>query len=431
MNARNQASAAKGTAESMPWTCPVCPLLCDGFSLSSAGTTLHLSGSKCSRAGAALSMFGTQAAASEPAIDGQAVSLEAALDAAATLLRASRQALFGGMATDVAGTRALFRLANATGAVLDHAKGDSLMHSLRALQDRGLFYTTLAEIRNRADLVVCLGTDPGEHYPEFFNRCAPAADASVRREVVFVGAGARPVRTGLEADRVEALAPAGDVFDVAAMLAALVSGRRPARPDDALAALAERMRSASYCVLVWESGRLPEHGALFAEAVLRIVDALNRTTRAASFCLGGDHGAYTANYALAWMSGLPLRTGVLPRGLVHEPQRYATTRLVADKAVDLLLWVASFGAELAPPVSDLPLVVLGHPALRTAVAVGGRNVFIPVSTPGIGSAGHLFRADGGVVLPLVPVYEDRLPTVAEVATRLCERLGSASGEGGR
>lgn len=431
MNARDQASAAKRAARSMSWTCPFCPLLCDGFSLNKSGAKLHLSGSKCPRAGAALAMFGTQSAAAEPAVDGRTVSLAAAIDAAATLLRASRQALFGGMATDVAGTRALFRLANATGAVLDHAKGDSLMHSQRALQDRGLFFTTLAEIRNRADLVVCLGTNPGEHYPEFFNRCAPAADTDLRRSVVFVGAGTRPVTTGLAPDQVEELAPAGDVFDAAAMLAALVAGRRPARPDDALAALAERMRRASYCVLVWESGRLPEHGALFAEAVLRIVNALNRTTRAASFCLGGDHGAYTANYALAWMSGLPLRTGVLPRGLVHEPQCYATIRLVADKAVDLLLWVASFGAELAPPVTDLPLVVFGHPALHTAVAGRARTVFIPVSTPGIGSAGHLFRADGGVVLPLEPVYQDGLPTVAEVTTKLYERLGSTSGEGGR
>ncbi len=431
MNAQTQASARKSRADSMAWTCPFCPLLCDGFSLSKSGAQFRLSGSTCARAGAALATFGTQAAATEPALDGRTVGLEAALDATAKLLRGSRQPLFGGMATDVAGTRALFRLANATGAVLDHAKGDSLMHSLRALQDRGLFYTTLAEIRNRADLVVCLGTNPGEHYPEFFRRCAPAAGSALRRKVVFVGAGARPQAVGLDQAQVDELAPAGDVFDLAAMLAALVAGRRPVAPDDALAALAERMRAASYCVLVWESGRLPEHGALFAEAVLRIVNSLNRAARAASFCLGGDHGAYTANYALAWMSGLPLRTGVLARGLVHEPQRYATARLVADKAVDLLLWVASFGAELAPPDTDLPLVVLGHPALEAALAGRTNTVFIPVSTPGIGSAGHLFRADGGVVLPLVPAYVDRLPTVAEVAAKLVERLGPAGGEGGR
>ncbi|HWT19813.1 MAG TPA: formylmethanofuran dehydrogenase, partial [Variovorax sp.] len=45
-------------------------------------------------------------------------------------------------------------------------------------------------------------------------------------------------------------------------------------------------------------------------------------------------------------------------------------------------------------------------------------VFIPVSTPGIGSAGHLFRTDGSVLLPLRPVYQDGLPSVGEVVRRL-------------
>jgi formylmethanofuran dehydrogenase subunit B len=49
-------------------------------------------------------------------------------------------------------------------------------------------------------------------------------------------------------------------------------------------------------------------------------------------------------------------------------------------------------------------------------------VFIPVSTPGIGSPGHLFRADGSVVLPLYAVYEDTLPTLASVVDRILEKV---------
>ena len=37
-----------------------------------------------------------------------------------------------------------------------------------------------------------------------------------------------------------------------------------------------------------------------------------------------------------------------------------------------------------------------------------------MSTPGIGSPGHLFRADGGVVLPLAALYRDTLPTLDRV-----------------
>lgn len=425
------ASGAADAPQPRGWTCPFCALLCDGFAVDT-GATLRLRGTDCPRAQAGLAHFGATPSPAAPSVDGRPATPEAALAAAARLLAGSRQPLIGGLVTDVAGARALYRLANASGAILDHAHGDALMHSLRALQDRGLFYTTLAEIRNRADLVVCLGTDPVAHYPEFFRRCAPAAGAPAR-QVVFVGVPPAG-NLVLEGASVEHLPLQGDLFDTAAMLAALLERRRPTAPDAALAALAERMHAARYCVIVWEAGSLSAHGALVAEAVLRMVNTLNRTTRAASFCLTGSDGAYTANYAVSWLSGLPLRTGVLGRGLVHDPVRYATARLLEDGAVDALLWAASLGPQPVPPATGLPLVVLGHPGLAAALPARPGVVFIPVSTPGIGSAGHMFRADGGVVLPLEPLYADPLPSVAAVAGELCVRLGTpaaANEEGAR
>src|SRR5690606_39673770 len=60
-----------------------------------------------------------------PCVDGVSASLEAALDAAAERLAAARLPLFGGLATDVQGMRALYRLANVGGAILDHAHGEA------------------------------------------------------------------------------------------------------------------------------------------------------------------------------------------------------------------------------------------------------------------------------------------------------------------
>jgi formylmethanofuran dehydrogenase subunit B len=81
--------------------------------------------------------------------------------------------------------------------------------------------------------------------------------------------------------------------------------------------------------------------------------------------------------------------------------------------VDSLLWVSCFDTACVPPPTRLPLIVLGHPGLAPGVARAG-SVFIPVSTPGIGSAGHLFRADGGAVLPLAALYRDTLPLLERV-----------------
>jgi formylmethanofuran dehydrogenase subunit B len=405
----------------VPWTCPFCPLLCDSFgvALGPPGMPPKLTGSECPRAHKALAAFDGAPAAERPQVDGRDCDLDTALAAAASLLAASRQPLFGGLGTDVAGARALYALACRTGAICDPAGGPALMHGLRALQDRGGFSTTLAEVKTRADLIVCMTGDPTPRYPEFFRRCGVGEPEGARSEIL-------PLH--------------GDLFDTVALLAALAAGRLAAddgRVPAELAALAERLRAARYAVLVYETGRLPAQGALIVEGIQRIVATLNRGTRAASLALGGDDGAGTVNQVFAWLSGLPLRSRAGPMGLEHEPLCFDAQRLLADGAVDLLLWVSSFGPQPAPPAPsaplapDLPCIVLGHPRMQLpqeAQAPSRGRVFIPVSTPGIGSGGHLFRTDGSVLLPLRRLYDDGLPSVAEVVSRLTQAVHASSGE---
>lgn len=413
----------------VPWTCPFCSLLCDGFHVdvvADAGPglgALQLRGSDCPRALAGLSHFRAEGATQAvPKLRGEAVSLDAAIDAAAQRLAESRLPLFGGLATDVAGARALYRLAARLGAISDHANGDALHVATRAQQDRGVFYTTLAEVRNRADLIVCFGTSPTEHYPEFYRRCGMGQedDLVAERHVAFVGAAPDVPLQAAPGVSSEAIGLQGDLFETLAVLNALVAQRRVTAASEPIAALAGRLRGARYAVLVWEPARLPPaHGALLAEGLNRLVATLNLQTRAATFSLGGSEGAYSAQQVYTWLSGLPLRTHASTGGLEHDPVRFGAQRLLNDGAVDAVLWVNSFGPEPAPPLTALPQVVLGHP--QTAVPAGD-TLFIPVATPGISGSGHLFRTDGGVVLPLRRLYDDGLPTVAEVVTRIAERV---------
>ena len=44
------------------------------------------------------------------------------------------------------------------------------------------------------------------------------------------------------------------------------------------------------------------------------------------------------------------------------------------------------------------------------------------------SAGHLFRADGGTVLPLAPLYADTLPPLADVLDRVTSMIRSLRSE---
>ena len=420
-----------------PWTCPFCPLLCDSFSVRAEAGAWVLNGSDCGKARAGLSHFGPGDASGAAAmsatpsrVDGVDCDIDTAIAAAARLLAASRQPLFGGLGTDVAGARALYPLACRLGAICDPAGGAALLHGLRALQDRGGFTTTLAEVRTRADLIVCIGSLPDARYPEFLRRCgfglegaarvallqpsvAPASDAALVPDADAVPAG------------VEVLHFDGDLFDAAAMLAACVAGRAVGTAGATLAPLAARLHAASYSVLVYESAQLPAQGSLIVEAVNRVVATLNKRTRAAALPLGGCDGASTVNAVFTWLSGLPLRSRAAPGGLEHEPLRFDAARLLADGAIDALLWIASFGTEPEPLATSLPRIVLGHPRYAAAVR-GGPSVFIPVSTPGIGAIGHVFRTDGSVLMPLTPLRLDALPNVAEVLRRLLQALPGAA-----
>jgi formylmethanofuran dehydrogenase subunit B len=415
--------SSSGRAAAAPWTCPFCPLLCDSFSVDAGADGLLLAGSECARARSGLSRFGPAMASAQTQIDGVACDPAAAIAASASMLAASRQPLFGGLGTDVAGARALYPLACLTGAICDPAGGAALLHGLRALQDRGAFTTTLAEVRTRADLIVCVGSLPNERYPEFLRRCGIGEGGAARIVVLqpmSVSSGGAAVE-GVEVVRFD-----GDLFDAAAMLSACVAGRAVGTAAGALGALAARLYASRYAVLAYDAAQLPAQGALIIEALNRIVSTLNQRTRAAALPLGGGDGASTVNAVFTWLSGLPLRTRAGPAGLEHEPLRFDAKRLLAERSVDALLWIASFGTEPAPPSVDLPRIVLGHPSFATAVQGSGRSVFIPVSTPGIGSAGHLFRTDGSVLMPLRALRDDGLPSVADVLRRLTRALQGAA-----
>jgi formylmethanofuran dehydrogenase subunit B len=401
------------------WTCPFCSLLCDGFGLADA-RNLELQGSDCPRARAALAAHRHDGVLPGPRLEGAPVSLDEALDAAAERLARWRQPLFGGLGTDIAGARALYRLAERTGAICDPADGAALMHGLRALQDRGQMQTTLAEIRCRADLLVCIGTPAIERFPEFFNRCGIGEADSPCKAIVFLGVAAPQLPVGAPAS-VQVIPGTSDLFADLQQLGALVRDRRVRDADAGLTTLARQLREARYAVLVWESGQLPGQGALLVEALQRIVATLNDTTRAATFPLGGSDGAAAVNQVFAWLTGLPLRSRVGPLGLEHEPLRFAADRLLADQAVDGLLWISSFDAARLPPAVELPRIVLGPPAM--AARLEPSDIFLPVGTPGLDAAGHLLRTDGIVIVPLSQVRDAGLPGVDALLGQLEDRLG--------
>jgi formylmethanofuran dehydrogenase subunit B len=406
--------------------CPFCGLACDDLTVAVADGRVSVR-----EAGCALSRAGFERApsAAAPLVSGRAASLDDAVAAAAAILRGSRQPLFAGLATDVAGLRAVMRLAEHTGGIVDHLGSDGLFRNLRVVQDSGWMTTTLSEVRNRMDLLLIVGPDPTPLFPRFFERCVAP------RETLFAAARRPPpvVRLGPPAEatcdiRVEEIPCALERLpEAVAALRCLLNGRPLQAPEIAglpaatLSTLAERLKSAAYGVVTWAAGALAFAGAeLLTQALADLVRDVNQTTRCAALPLTGTDNVMGAHQVCSWQSGVPLRTSFAAGAPGHDPLLYGTTRLLGERAADALVWISTF-RPLAPPVTDVPTIVLAASPLRFEREP---EVHIPVGTPGIDHAGEIFRTDGVVALPLTALRGAGRPSAADMLGRIERALGS-------
>jgi len=417
--------------------CAFCGLGCDDLEVAVSGRAIRPL-KACPEAGRLLAR--SDAPAPAPRIGGAPATLAEAAAAAAAHLTAAKAAAFTGLGADLDGLRGLFDMAMAAGASFDHSASDGLFANLERLARRGWIATTLAEVRNRADVLVVFGADPSLAFHRFFERALPATGGAAPaaplfvtgpRRVVIIGEAlsdaARRALAGVEVS--EIALSAAEVPLAAQALTARLAGRAvdglPALSGavgEALAALAETLKAAAYSVFVWNAATFsPRDAATVAEAAAGAVDALSVTTRAGVFPLGGRDNLTGAHQMALWRFGYPLRSVVGGGVTRHAPELYATLAALDD--ADLVLHAASFRPEPPPQFGRGPVIVLGHP---DTVFAREPEVFIPVATPGIDHAGHVFRMDAVVCLPLTPLRAQELPSVADAARAILESLRRAA-----
>ena len=403
-------------------TCPFCGMLCDDLTVERSDKSLKVLKNGC---GKSVAGFERKLPPARPQVGGKEVSLDKAIKEAAKLIGKAVLPLYGGLATDVEGMRAVMSLAERSGGIVDHALSEALYRNFKILQTTGWTTSTLTETRNRADLIIIAGSDVHQLHPRFFERIVSPPDSmfevtAPKRTVVFIGKGldrsaAKGSRIGDVITLACKLEQAGEV--VAALRARLNGFRlKPLQIDGVtladIDALAELCRQAKYGVVVWAPPSLDfPHAELAVEQFTGLVKDLNRTTRFAGLSLGGAEGAITAGAVSAWQSGFPLRVSYASGAPDYDPYRYAVGRMLREGEGDLLVWIASISPDLSPPATQVPTIVLGTPGLELAKAAA---VFIPVGTPGLDHAGRLVRVDNVVSLPLKDLGRAELPPVADV-----------------
>ena len=383
---------SEALAPAAGWVCPFCALACDHLELQVGrdDEPLALRRGDCPRARVGLQGFASRSTPVPPTVDGHATTLDAALAAAAQRLAVSRQPLFAGLGTDVAGARALYPLASACGAICDGANGAALMHTLRALQDRGQFTTTLAEVRTRADVMVFVGSVPTDLAPLLGERCGLGGSEVATRHIAALhprtaDAAVLAAWSGA-GTTVESIAPPGDLFNTLATLNAALARPGATAWPAALRALAERLRAARYAVLIGAPLHLPAHGRADRRGGEPVDRPAQSSTAAPRRC-GSTAATAPPRPTRCWPGCRACRCVRAPVRVGWNTSRCSSTarRLLDGAAVDLLLWVSCFDAAARPPPCTLPLIVLGHPAQACSGSAARRRIH-----PG-GDAGHRRR----------------------------------------
>ncbi len=413
-------------------TCPFCGLACDDLRVEPDGAGQPCLTNGCASAQAAFgSAFGIRPGA--PLIRGIPATPDQALEHAAALLGAARAPLFAGLVADVNGLRATLELADRCGAILDHANGDALFRNLLVLQDSGWMTATLTEVRNRADLIVLVGSQPLRRFPRLLERVLLPPQAlfspPAARGLVLLGPwDSEPIPEALLAASPEPIpVQLSHLAGVFGILRGLLAGR-PARrdaipgvPGESLERLAQRLRAARYAVFVWSAAELDfPHAELTVQAVVELVRDLNRTSRAAALPLAGTLADLTANQVCTWQSGYPLRSGPRHGRLDYQPMLYRHQGVLERDECDLLLWIQSLPTPATLPAAGCPTLVLGHPGIPLDPTP---EVYLPVGLPGIDHPGHWYRSDSVCPLPLGQARDIGLSSVAQTVRQLGERLG--------
>jgi formylmethanofuran dehydrogenase subunit B len=358
-------------------------------------------------------------------VDGRAVSVDEAADAAAAILRRARAPLVYGLGqTSCEAQRQAVALAETIGAVIDTAGAGAAGLAFQAV---GSSTATFGEIRDRAELVVAWRADPALTNPRLLERlrleraarAGPATSgAHQRADRALIVVDAERTATAEEADAFVELDDARG-FEALSALRALVASapfdrdRAADLPLDALDDLAKRVLGVEHVAVLY--GAL---GELEALALFELVRDVARDRHAVTLGLRSDGNGRGAEDVLAWQTGFPSAVSFNRGHPRSNPGELSAAALLERGEVDAALIVASDPLDELPGLREVPLVVVDPTA--TATAAAARVAFAPAAD-GIEVTGTVHRMDGAPIPLRAPLAAER-PGVEEVLVAIAGRL---------
>ena len=430
-----QMKTSDDISKSVDFSCPACGLLCDDVALISTSPINIKNG--CAKSITFFEQAYSSRNVDSASIAGKATDLNYAIQAAAKILQASKQPLFAGLGTEVKGMRSVMRLAEKTGATLDHIHSEGAVRNTLALQNGGWQNTTLTEVKNRATLILAIGTDIVSSHPRFFEKLVWNANSMFDKtspEVIYLGVAKEKTNAGISPDGKQPMvieAETSKLPEIINTLHALMNSKNPLHKKSAsdqiggvtiasLQAILEKLKAAEYAVVVWAAGNFKyAHAELTVQSITQLIAKFNETSRIAGLPLNAGDGDMSVNNTSTWLSGYPTRNRFTRGKAEYDTYHFSSAQQL--KTCDALLWISTFNAHQPPP-SNVPTIVIGHPNMQFDRVP---DVFIPAGIPGIDHIGSIARMDNVVSLPLKKVRTSTLPTLSQVIEQVIQQINDS------
>ena len=399
--------------------CPFCALLCDDLSGTVSESVISLKSNDCLVANSEFARF-SEPANLKPLVHGMPSNYQDAVRTAGKMIQQSRAPLIAGTMTDVQGARAALRLAELCGGVIDQADNVHYHRSVTYSQRKGGFFTTLAEARNRADVIVIFGSNITQCAPRFFK----SFQKHKKQKFVLIGENSNSDTAGHDMQFITC--KPDEYGRIAARLLAMVhgtlrTGKQSKETEIQVRELYEALQQAKYPVIVWNASQFDEVlGDGNVATIIEVVECLNVTGRCGGLPLLRYPSTPTVNQVSTWQYGDPTPISFRDRAPDYQSSYYNFESVIQRDDADLVLWVGGLGATNQIKSVSVPLIVLAPEDQSNA------DVFIPVGVPGIDHAGHLFRMDQVVPMFLQALRVSPLKSSARVLSDITDQLHTLS-----
>jgi formylmethanofuran dehydrogenase subunit B len=416
--------------------CAFCGCDCDDISVTVEGDRIVQARNACVLGKAWFLSHGTPSDLPAVRIDGRPAGLGEGIERAARYLAESRYPLIYGLSsTSCEAQRKAVELAEALGGCIDCCTSVCHGPSGMALQGVGEPTCTLGEVKNRADLVIYWGSNPGESHPRHMARYAVTAKGMFtpqgRKDRTVVLVDVRPTASVRAADIFLQIQPGKD-FEALWALQALVNGQT--MDEDAVAGiglslgqltdLAERMMRCRFGVLFAGQGLTQTRGKHFnTSAAFLLVRAIHRHTKFAIIPMRGHGNVTGVDNVLAWQTGYPFGVNFSLGYPRFNPGEYTVVDLLSRNEADAALVIAADPAASLPEnavrrLREIPMIAMDtHESETTRIA----RVAFTTATAGIHVDGTVYRMDN-VPIHMRKILASSYPSDEEVICRLLARV---------